>query len=75
MKPIFIFVKSISGPLQLHHGTSDETVPPFFSQNLKEALEKEGKIVELYLYQGGDHNLSGSSFGVAMQRSVEFFKT
>lgn len=68
------FVKDISGPIQLHHGTLDETVPPFFSQNLKEALEKEGKIVELYLYQGGDHNLSGSSFGVAMQRSVEFFK-
>lgn len=68
------FVKSISGPLQLHHGTSDETVPPFFSQNLKEALEIEGKTVELYLYQEGDHNLSGASFGVAMQRSVEFFK-
>jgi dipeptidyl aminopeptidase/acylaminoacyl peptidase len=67
------FVDEVSGPVQLHHGTKDESVPIEFSEKLGAALEEVGKEVELYKYEGGDHNLSGSNFGVAMRRSVEFF--
>ena len=65
------FVKDISGPVQIHHGTADAEVPVLFSERLDEALQKADKKVELYIYEGNDHNISGS-FNVAMDRSVKF---
>ena len=67
------FVSDISGPVELHHGTADGSVPWEFSESLKTALQGEGKEVEYYLYEGADHNLAGSAFGVAMERSIAFF--
>lgn len=32
-----------------------------------------GKKVELYTYPGADHNISGSSFSFAMEKSLKFF--
>lgn len=72
ISPIF-FVSDISGPVQLNHGLADNSVPWEFSESLKLALEDVDKEVDYYLYQGADHNLSGSAFGPAMNRSVEFF--
>lgn len=68
------FLRDISGPLQLHHGTRDTSVPHEFSQTLAEQMEAEGKKVESYIYEGDDHNLS-QSFSVSMQRSIDFFNT
>ena len=67
------YLADIAGPLQLHHGTADNSVPVEFSKKLKEQMDSAGKEAELYLYQGDDHNLSGN-FSTAMQRSVVFFK-
>ncbi|MCJ7827821.1 alpha/beta fold hydrolase [Patescibacteria group bacterium] len=69
----YYFLKDISGPIQLHHGTADESVPKELSLHLKEALEEERKIVEYFEYSGADHNLSDPSFSIAMERSVTFF--
>lgn len=66
------FLSDISGPLQLHHGTADASVPLEFSVRLADQMKNAGKTVELFTYPGDDHNLS-SSFNLAMQRSVEFF--
>lgn len=66
------FFAEILTPIQLHHGTADEEVPLLFSESLKNNLEKAGKVVELYTYEGDDHNLS-NSFDLALQRSVDFF--
>ena len=66
------FLTDLSGPVQLHHGTADERVPLLYSQDLKQRIEQADKTVELYEYQGADHNLS-QSFGTAMARSVTFF--
>jgi dipeptidyl aminopeptidase/acylaminoacyl peptidase len=66
------YLDAISGPIQLHHGTADATVDVEFSEILFEQLQTEGKTVELYLYDGDDHNIS-SSFSTAAARSVEFF--
>ena len=67
------YVEDISGPVQIHHGTADETVPITFSESLNVALETAGKNVEYFIYDGADHNLSGNAFGLAMRRSIEFF--
>jgi uncharacterized protein len=66
------FVKDISGPIQLQHGTADEEVPLLFSQKLNEALINAGKTVEFFTYEDGDHNLS-NNLSIALQRSVDFF--
>lgn len=68
------FVKDISGPIQLQHGSADEEVPLLFSQKLDEALKNAGKPVEFYTYEGDNHNLSVNQ-SVALQRSVQFFDT
>jgi dipeptidyl aminopeptidase/acylaminoacyl peptidase len=66
------YLADLSGPLQLHHSTTDETVPYWFSESLNEELTAAGQYVEFYTYEGDNHNLS-ASFGSAMARSVEFF--
>ncbi len=66
------YVSDISGPLQLHHSTTDPEVPYAFSQGLDQALQAADKTVEFYSYAGDNHNLS-NSFGVAMQRTIAFF--
>lgn len=68
------FLRDISGPIELHHGLADEEVPVIFSESLYNDLKKINKTVELYTYEGTDHNLS-QGFGLAMQRSVDFFDT
>ena len=68
------YLKDISGPVELHHSAQDDEVPEAFSQSLYDDLKKAGKTVELFTYEGTDHNLS-QGFGLAMQRSVDFFDT
>ncbi len=66
------FVNDISGPVELHHGTADHSVPLAASEYLVQAMQAAGKPVELYTYPGDDHNIT-ASFGLAMQRTIEFF--
>lgn len=66
------FVKDISGPIELHHGTADAEVPLLFSERLDEALKKAGKPVSLYTYEGDDHNIA-ANVNTALDRSVAFF--
>jgi dipeptidyl aminopeptidase/acylaminoacyl peptidase len=66
------YLQDISGPVQLHHGTADESVPLVFSETLYEQLLAAGKTVELYTYAGDNHNIS-NHFDSAMIRTIEFF--
>lgn len=66
------YLSDISGPLQLHHGTADESVPSDFSKKLEQRMTSVGKQVQYFEYEGDDHNLS-TSFSTAAQRSVDFF--
>jgi len=66
------YLGDISGPVQLHHGTGDTTVPIAFSRTLYQQLLDAGQTVEYYEYEGDDHNLAGY-FSTAMQRTLEFY--
>jgi len=66
------YLADLSGPIQLHHGSADTDVPVEFSQTLFDQALTAGQDVELYLYEGDDHNLSGY-FSLAMNRTIEFF--
>lgn len=68
------YLRDLSGPLQLHHGTADQSVPVEFSETLYEQLQAAGVPAELYLYEGDNHNLS-NSFSLAMRRTIQFFDT
>jgi dipeptidyl aminopeptidase/acylaminoacyl peptidase len=68
------YLDDLSGPLQLHHGTADSSVPYEWSEALYQQLQALGEPVEFYTYQGDNHNLS-NYFGTAMARSIEFFDT
>ncbi len=66
------FLADLSGPLQLHHGTADTSVPFAFSEELYQKALAAGAVVEFYSYPGADHNLSGP-FSLAMGRTIDFF--
>lgn len=66
------YVGDLSGPLQLHHATTDASVPVEYSEILYEQVLEAGRPVELYLYEGDNHNIF-ANFWTAMGRSNEFF--
>ncbi len=66
------YLADLSGPLQLHHDTSDSEVPYVFSQTLADQIKSVGGTVDFYSYPGDDHNLT-NSFGTAMTRTIQFF--
>ncbi|MEZ4640143.1 MAG: alpha/beta fold hydrolase [Caldilineaceae bacterium] len=55
----------LSGPIQLHHATADESVPVEYAEVLAAQIEEVGGTVELYTYAGDNHNIS-VNFGTAM---------
>ncbi len=63
----------VNASVQLDVGLADEEVPWQFSEGLKNRLEQAGKVVEFFTYPGADHNISGFSFNLAMQNSLDFF--
>lgn len=66
------YLADLSGPLQLHHGTADDSVPLEFSQSLLQQVQAVGGQAELFEYPGDNHNIS-AYFSLAMQRSIDFF--
>ncbi len=68
------YLSDISGPVQIHHGTADSSVPVAFSQSLHSQLQDAKKESELFIYEGDDHNIAGN-LSTALNRSVSFFDT
>lgn len=67
------YLTDINIPIEIQHGTDDDSVPLALSIELKEALESAGKTVEYHEYAGDDHNI-GNNSSRAWQRSIDFFK-
>lgn len=68
----YAFLPDISAPIQLQHGTADESVPIVLSKRLKEKLEAAGKRVEYFEYPGADHNI-GQNVTQAFNRTIAFY--
>jgi dipeptidyl aminopeptidase/acylaminoacyl peptidase len=68
------YLADLSGPVQLHHGTADTSVPVAYSEMLHAQIQEAGQPVELFIYARDNHNIS-ANFRRAMARSVVFFDT
>jgi dipeptidyl aminopeptidase/acylaminoacyl peptidase len=66
------YLADLSGPLQLHHAITDETVPAAASTLLYDLMTAAGLPVELYLYDNDSHDID-NNFYTAMSRSLAFF--
>ena len=66
------FLTDLGGPLQIHHGTGDATVPYDFSITLDEEMRAAGMPSELILYQNDDHNIAQNR-DTALTVSYVFF--
>ena len=67
------YLEYLTAPTQLHHAENDTVVNVGYSQDLVSLLEPAGKEIELFTYASGGHNITGSAFSQAMQRTVAFF--
>ena len=56
----------VTEPVQLHHGTDDDTCPPEWSEKTLDALRDADKEAELFRYPGEGH-----TFYSQWQRSIE----
>lgn len=68
------FLDDIHIPIELQHGTADESVPVELSLSLKNALENLNKYVTYYQYPGADHNIS-QNVSTAFERSIKFYRS
>ena len=67
------YLNDLSGPLQLHHATTDETVPHKWSGDLFDGLKAVGKQVEYFEYPGQPHSFTGEANQLYLQRITDFF--
>lgn len=67
-------ISELKGALQINHAVDDDVVNVAYSRDLMTYFDKSTLPHELYEYPSGGHNISGASFGTAMQRTVDFYK-
>lgn len=68
------YLDGLTGAVQVHHAVDDNVVSIDYSRNLMKLLDKTSVSHELFEYPNGGHNLTGNSFSVAMNRTVDFFR-
>jgi dipeptidyl aminopeptidase/acylaminoacyl peptidase len=68
------YVNDLTGAIQFHHAVNDGVVNIGYSRDLNALLDQTAVPHELHEYSTGGHNLEGSAFGQAMQRTVEWFR-
>ena len=59
--------------IQIHQGTSDQSVPRDWTDTLVKNLDNQDVQVEYFLYPGADHNLR-PSWNTAVERTLVFFR-
>jgi dipeptidyl aminopeptidase/acylaminoacyl peptidase len=68
------YLNDLQGAIEIHHAINDDVVNIGYSRDLMTLLDKTSVPHELFEYPTGGHNIDGSSFSLAMQRTVAFYK-
>jgi dipeptidyl aminopeptidase/acylaminoacyl peptidase len=64
----------IEAPVSIHHGSADDQVPPWWSDDLCTHMQELGKDVECHVYEGQPHTFVGQGDALFQQRVVDFFR-
>lgn len=67
------YLADVVGPVQIHHGTADASVPYEHATTLAGTLAAAGRPHELHTYPGAPHNWFGPTWDLAIGRSLAFF--
>lgn len=67
------YLNDIKAAVQIHHAVNDPVVSIEYTRNLNNLLDQSTVQHQVFEYQSGGHDIEGSSFGQAMQRTVDFF--
>ncbi len=68
------YLDDLKGAIQINHALDDPVVNIGYSRDLMKLLDETDVPHELREYQSGGHNISGVSFGEAMENTVAFYK-
>ncbi len=68
------YLQDLKGAIEVHHAVDDAVVNVGYSRDLIKLLDTTSIPHKLFEYATGGHNISGSSFNTAMQRTVDFYK-
>ena len=68
------FLRDLKGAIEIHHAVDDSVVNIGYSRDLITLLDKTQVPHQLYEYATGGHNIEGSSFNLAIQRTTDFYK-
>lgn len=69
------YLKDVTAPVSIHHGTADPQVPYAWSVKLRDQLAAAGKPVEFFDYPGGPHIFQGQQWADFMSRINAFYDT
>lgn len=71
--PATNYLSDLKGAIEIHHAVDDTVVSIEYSRNLMKLMDSTDIPHQLFEYPSGGHNISGSSFSKAMERTVEFY--
>lgn len=74
ISPVYYY-GNISAPIQLHHGTADETVPVSWAQETCSLLSAAGKNINCIYHEGEGHLFSNDIKAEFLERMINFYKT
>ena len=73
ISPVYYYA-NITSPIQLHHGTMDETVPVNWAEETCSLLNTAGKSIECIYYEGEDHVFDGETKTQFIENMIGFYK-
>ena len=68
------YLKYITTPIIIQHGTKDKSVPIEWSDKLVVKLKNLNIYNEYYKYENDDHNFAKGNFYKVLKKDIEFFK-
>ena len=67
------YMDCVTAAVQIHQGMKDVVTPPEWSAAIHDALNRAGKRVEYYAYEGQGHAIEGPDWALFMRRVTRFF--
>ena len=74
ISPVYYYA-NITTPIQLHHGTIDETVPVNWAEETCSLLSTAGKNIDCIYYEGEDHVFDDEVKAQFLENAISFYKT